>query len=147
MERVVADTSVLVSAILSKKGDSFRFIKLLLEGKVKNYINDEILDEFLRVLLTKFSKLLPVEFQQEFYYLVKSRSTLVQSKEEFKLCRDRADNKFLEVVYASKAEYLLTLDKDLLDLRDSNRKFQIKEHEFKILKPEEFFDEIESEYM
>ncbi len=67
------------------------------------------------------------------------------SEEKFTLCRDDADNKFLEVVYASKAGYLLTLDKDLLDLRDSNRKLQIKEHEFKILKPEEFFDEIENE--
>ncbi len=142
MERVVADTSVLVSAILSKKGDSFKFIKFLFEGKLKNYTSSEILDEFLRVLLVKFSKSFSMEFIQEFYHLLEVYSTIVHTDEKFMFCRDEADNKFLDVVYASGAEYLLTLDRDLLDLRDSNREFKIKEHTFKILKSEEFFIEI-----
>jgi len=54
------------------------------------------------------------------------------------LCRDKEDNKFLDVVYSSKAHFLITLDKDLLDLRNENSEFQIKDHRFKILKPEEF---------
>ena len=33
---------------------------------------------------------------------------------------------------------IITLDKDLLDLRNEDSEFQIKDHRFKILKPEEF---------
>ncbi|RLG59536.1 MAG: putative toxin-antitoxin system toxin component, PIN family [Candidatus Hydrothermarchaeota archaeon] len=41
------------------------------------------------------------------------------------MCRDKEDNKFLNVAYTSKACCLITLDKDLLDLRDKNKEFII----------------------
>ena len=115
MERVVADTSVLISAFLSKKGDSFKFVRLLLQNRLENYTNEAILDEFLRVLMTKISKFYPVELLIEFYQLIKANSKLVTPEEKFEICRDKADNIFLEVAFFSKADCLLTLDKDLLD--------------------------------
>jgi len=43
-----------------------------------------------------------------------------------------------EVAYTSKADCLITFDKDLLELRNENKELEIKEHKFKILKPIEF---------
>ena len=138
MEKVVIDTSVIVAALISKKRGSYRLISLLVEDKVQNYVSREILDEYFRILITKLAEFYPVETLLEFYVLLEKKSKIVDPQEQFNLCRDKEDNKFLDVVYSSKAHFLITLDKDLLDLRNENSEFQIKDHRFKILKPEEF---------
>jgi predicted nucleic acid-binding protein len=38
------------------------------------------------------------------------------------------------------ADFLITLDKDLLELRDENKEFLIKEHKFRILGLEKFLE-------
>ena len=95
--------------------------------------------------MTKISKFYPVDLLIEFYQLIKANSKLVTPEEKFEICRDKADNIFLEVAFFSKSDCLLTLDKDLLDLRDKNKEFEIKGREFKILKPEEFLKEMRAE--
>ncbi len=140
MEKVVIDTSVVVAALVSKKGGSYRLVSLLVDDKLENYVSREILDEYFRVLLTKLSKLFPVEVLLEFYLLLESRSKIVDPSERFDLCRDEEDNKFLDAAYAARVDFLITLDRDLLDLRDRNLEFQIKEHRLKILRPEEFLE-------
>ncbi|MDK2876594.1 MAG: uncharacterized protein PWQ22_1004 [Archaeoglobaceae archaeon] len=144
MEKVVIDTSVIAAALVSKKGGSYKLISLLVDNKLENHVSKDILDEYFRVLITKLVDFLPVEILLEFYILLESKSKTTNPKEKFDLCRDKGDNKFLDAVYASKANFLITLDKDLLDLRDENMEYQIKEHRFKILKPEEFLEMIES---
>jgi len=62
-------------------------------------------------------------------------------KEKFKLCRDPRDDDFLNVAYEAKASCIVTLDKDLLNLRDESGALKLKEHRIKILRPEEFLKE------
>ncbi len=63
MERVVADTSVLISAVLSKKGDSFKFVRLLLQNRLENYTNETIL-RFAEIRLIIFFLKLPFSLKQ-----------------------------------------------------------------------------------
>ena len=112
MEKVVIDTSVIAAALISKKGGSYKLISLLIDGKLENYASKEVLDEYFRVLLTKLTELFPVEVLLEFYILVESKSKTIDPNEQFDLCRDKEDNKFLDAVYASKAGFLITLDRE-----------------------------------
>ena len=142
MIKIVLDTSIILAALISKSGSSFRIIEELFENKIINFVSQEILEEYFRILIFKGTKYFPLSLVFEFYKAIEEKSILVIPKEHFTFCRDPEDNKFLDVVYESKAEYLITLDRDLLDLRDENKEFKIKEHRFKILRPEEFLEEI-----
>ncbi|MEM3713160.1 MAG: putative toxin-antitoxin system toxin component, PIN family [Thermoproteota archaeon] len=66
----------------------------------------------------------------------------VLPKEKFRLCRDPADDEFLNVAYEAKANCIITLDKDLLNLGNEAKKLKLKEHVIKILRPEEFLKEL-----
>jgi len=48
--KVVLDTNLLVSSLISTKGVPSSIIKLVAEQKIKPYYNSEILDEYKRVL-------------------------------------------------------------------------------------------------
>ncbi|MBO3768868.1 MAG: putative toxin-antitoxin system toxin component, PIN family [Thermoproteota archaeon] len=63
-------------------------------------------------------------------------------KEKFRLCRDPTDDEFLNVVYEAKANCIITLNKDLLNLWNEAKKLKLKEHVIKILWPEEFLKEL-----
>jgi len=65
-------------------------------------------------------------------------------KEEFKLCRDPEDDDFLNVAYEAKASCIITLDNDLLNLRDESGELKLREHEIKILRPEEFLKQLKN---
>ena len=49
--RIVLDTNVLVSALLSPHGPPARLLDLILAGKVRLLVDDRILDEYREVLL------------------------------------------------------------------------------------------------
>ena len=143
MGRVVIDTSVIVAAFISREGTSYKIISLFLNDKLQNYISKEILDEYFRVLITKLIKYYPIELILEFYILLESKSEILNPKEKFSICRDKEDNKFLDVAYTSKVCCLITLDKDLLDLRNKNKELIINKLKLKILRPEEFLKTLE----
>ncbi len=143
MIKVVLNTSVILAALISKSGDSFKVIKKLFENKIINFISQEILIEYFKTLILKGTNYFPFSLVFEFYKAIEEKSVLIFPREHFSLCRDPKDNKFLDVAYEIKAEYLITLDKDLLDLRDKNKELEVKEHRLKILRPKEFLEEIE----
>ena len=62
----------------------------------------------------------------------------MKPSKKFRICRDPDDDMFIEVAYESKAKYIVTFDKDLLDLRNEERKIIVNNHEIKILTPREF---------
>ena len=135
-KRIVLDTSVFICGLLSK-GTSNEILKLILDKKVLLLLTEEILREYVKVIFYqkfKFDRSYALAFLRE----LSKKSMSGDTKEHFNLCRDKEDDKFLDIVYASKADFLITLDKDLLELRDENKEFQIKEHKFQILRPEEF---------
>ena len=143
MERAVVDTSVLISAAISKKSSPFKIVELILLDKIVNHASKETLEEFRRTLVEKVVEgYFTLSFAVKFFEMIKKHSSIVNPKENFNLCRDHEDNKFLDVAYEAKVDYPITLDKDLLDLRDDRREFKIREHCFKILRPEEFLEEL-----
>ena len=107
MIRVVLDTNVVVSAVLSPSGPPFEIIALANQKLIQLYASTDTFDEYREVLARpQFAKL-------------KGLSDL-QLTELSKLCRfvapskevaaspDQKDNMFLECAEAAKAHYLVT---------------------------------------
>ena len=116
--KVVLDTSVCVAALLSRTGGSAKVLEAALAGRVYNFYTDEILEEIKMVLLRKKFKL-EKEKQEHFTHLFTESSFMVKPLKEFEItgCRDPKDNIFLSIANQVEADYLISLDMDLLVLR------------------------------
>jgi putative PIN family toxin of toxin-antitoxin system len=64
----------------------------------------------------KFDKYVTKEIRSEFISQIIQESELIEIEEPIIACRDRKDDKFLEVAVNGKADYLITGDRDLLVL-------------------------------
>jgi len=101
-------------------------------GKFKIVISKDIFREYVRTV--HYPKL---KISLSCAYIILDRlyrlAGQVHPIERFNICRDPGDNKFLEVAYEGKADYLITLDGDLLNLRDHDKGLKLDGHRVKIL--------------
>ena len=114
--RAVFDTNVLVAAFVTEGICS----KILIRGRKKQFhliVCPVILQEFERVLIKKFSATRnearsALQMVSEATHSVVRPSQLVQS-----ICRDPDDDAILACALEARADYLVTGDKDLLELK------------------------------
>ena len=71
---------------------------------------------------------------QELLDWYKLNTRFVEATKKVTICRDPSDNKFLELAKAIKADYIISGDKDLLEISEFE--------DTRILKPSEFLREI-----
>ncbi|USS41018.1 putative toxin-antitoxin system toxin component, PIN family [Thermococcus aggregans] len=146
LRKAVVDTSVIISSVLGDpKAAPAKVLKAMYAKKFKAYSSEEAMNELYDVLFSeKVTKLLKggSEVLILTYLFVNSSVILVNPRTRVALCRDPKDNKFLEIAYEAKADCIVTLDKDLLDMRDENKEVKILEYKIKILRPEEFLQEL-----
>lgn len=140
------DTSVIISAILGNPNAApARVLKAMLRNKFDIYSSDDAIKELQYVLFSEkvmnYFESTP-EFLVLTFLLINSIAKRVKPNIKLDMCRDPQDNMFLEIAYESKAEYVITLDNDLLDLRDESKEISIFSHHVKILRPDEFISEI-----
>lgn len=132
--KVVIDTNVLISGLISPDGPPSRIVNLWITGKVKVYVSSEIIEEYMSVLLRpKFSRLgSPQERYDLITQLMELDNTIIVYP-EFELnviAEDPDDNKFLACAVEANAEVLISGDEHLLNLE--------KYQEITILVPTEF---------
>ena len=114
--KIIVDTNLWISFSLSKKlGNLEKTIKdnellLLYSGDLLNEIKDIC-------SRTKFFKILPKDSLQEIISLLKDLGRDIIISTEVNICRDSKDNVLLSLCKDGNADYLITGDKDLLDLK------------------------------
>lgn len=128
--RVVFDANVLVSALLFKNSKPRKaFNKALHVGEI--VISIPVLSELNRVLnRKKFDKYLLEKEKKAFLALLFKEAELNEPVETIRVCRDPKDDIYLELAVSSGADFLVSGDKDLLDLHPFR--------EVSILTPERF---------
>jgi putative PIN family toxin of toxin-antitoxin system len=115
--RVVLDTNVLISGVAYPASVPGSILKLCQIGAVDLVLSDFILDEFARVLVRFPHLKLTPEHMEALLKSFRLLASLVEpDASEDPLLRDPADQKVLATLLASKADYLITDDKDLLAL-------------------------------
>jgi putative PIN family toxin of toxin-antitoxin system len=116
INRVVFDTNVIVSALMFPRSLPRQAFNIA-------YSTDNILlstatilelEEVLR--RKKFDKYLSMEERVQFIARFFVDAEIIEIKEKITACRDRKDDKFLELAVNGNANYIITGDQDLLVL-------------------------------
>ncbi len=114
--RIVLDSNVILSAALFRQSTPRQALdKAAVNGQIlmSNEILGELQDIFNRSKFDKYSSMLVRnEFLNDFLEVVES----VEILQKITICRDRKDDKFLELAVNGKANYIITGDQDLLVL-------------------------------
>jgi len=110
MQKIIIDTNVLVSALISNSFPARILNDIILERKVATCISKEILEEYIEVLnREKFEKFL--NFKNNAEVVINKLIDIAISFTPINtvaLLNDLSDNKFLELAEISKADYLIT---------------------------------------
>ncbi len=126
--RVVLDTNIFVSSIFWL-GNPHRIVELALDKKIEVYTSPEILTELEKVLKRDFKE--DQEFIERQIALILEYSAIVRPITKVEIVKaDPDDNKIIECAHTANANYILSGDPHLTDLKEV---FGIK-----ILKPAEF---------
>ena len=136
--KIILDTSVLISIFLSlRRSYALDILKEALEGRLTLVVNKETLEEFeTKITTPKIKKQIKNIVYSEYFLSWYRKNAVVfpmyinNPHIASKNLRDRNDLIFIDLILSSKAQFLITLDKDLLVLK------QIKNT--KIMKPDEF---------
>jgi len=139
---VVVDTNVFIRSFKarSNKNPNRRIIRLwLLEKRLQLIVSDELVQEYLGV----FADVLDMDeetvtaWHQRFK--ADNRSTVVNLGKRYTESRDPDDNLLLATARSGRADYLVTNDRDLLELSEGFRRTV----PFAIVTPETFLAEWE----
>ena len=120
MLKAVLDTNTLVSAFFWR-GNEYRLFKKIEEGKIKLFLSKEIVDEVEDVInREKFKDIIEKTNQRPDEIIQKIISVshiVIGPKLNIRICRDPKDNKFIECGINANVDYIVSGDKDLLDLK------------------------------
>ena len=120
--KIIIDTNLWISFLLTNQ---FSFIdKLLAKKKVKLVFSGELLAEFLEVVKRpKLSKYFKTEDLEKLIEIINQYAEFYTVNSTVEICRDKKDNFLLALAKESKANFLITGDKDLLVIK----KFELTE--------------------
>lgn len=119
--RVIADTNVVVSALLFP-GVTARMVDLWQSGAFVLLASGEIVTEYLRVLAYPKFELTENEVMALLHDEILPFATVVTPSSTFPpTCRDPDDDKFLACAAAGRADLIVSGDDDLLDLGKHGR--------------------------
>jgi len=118
--RVVLDTNLVLSALVFQQGRLSSLRALWQAKRFTSILSRETAVELIRALAYPKFRLTAAE-QQELLadYLPHCKVVTIIAPPSVPYCRDPADNKFLQLVVAGKADWLVTGDKDLLVMPDT----------------------------
>jgi len=150
--RVVFDCNVLIQAIANEESAAARALDLLDEDAITLFISDEVLSEIKDVLSRPYIRQLMPNITDErvdalFRRLERKAVHIKNVPEEFRYERDPKDERYINLAIVTNARFLVSKDKDLLDLMNPSVKgsesFRIRYPMLRILKVSDFMKEIE----
>lgn len=145
--RVVYDCNIFWRAAFSQHSSGTACVELIRDGTIQHFMSRETLFELRDVLtrpetLLKFSAINPVLIDQFVSDIVKVSVVVRSVPRSFNFPRDPKDEPYIELAGLVNADYLVTYDKDLLDLMtgvdSESKQFRQKFRDLRIMKPDEF---------
>lgn len=147
LPRVVFDTNILIRAFLSPDGPSGKCLELARKNEIMLCVSDDVFVELEDVIDRPYiHKALGIDFAEQKDYFLDQISIIAYFADaieaRFKFPRDPDDEFVIDLAVSSEADYLITCDRDLLDLMtgidDSSKEFRQKFRRLKIVRPNEF---------
>ncbi|MBP2292412.1 putative toxin-antitoxin system toxin component, PIN family [Azospirillum rugosum] len=138
--RVVLDTNILVAYALlddevPRRNLAVRDCVAAVRTRGRLYASDATLAELHAVLMRPtFDRYKPPEQREAFLAALATDICRLESVPDVRLCRDPDDDMFLAVALAADADWLVTVDRQLLSVRRVGRT--------RILRPERFLEQL-----
>ncbi len=132
--KIVLDTNVLVSGLISKGYPAKILTAVLKSSKIKLCLSDPVIEEYQAVLARpKFSRFPSfIENAAIVLHHLQSQSLWFTPKTPVNLLFDQSDNKFLELAFEAKANFLVT---------GNTQDFTFKQfRNTEIISPKDFYD-------
>lgn len=115
-KRIIIDTNLWISFLITK--DYSKIDNLITQHKVRLLFSQELLEEFILVTQRpKFKKFFKQKDVALLIDLLDEHAELITVSSIIEACRDAKDNFLLSLAVDGRADYLLTGDKDLLELK------------------------------
>jgi putative PIN family toxin of toxin-antitoxin system len=123
--RAVFDCVILLQAAARRTGPAAECLQAVRDGRLKLFVSLDILAEVRDVLsrpktLRKFPALTPEAVDVFLADVANHATTLGTVSKTFALARDPKDEPYIDLAAAIQARYLVSRDKDLLDLMDDD---------------------------
>ena len=135
IKKVVFDTNVYISFLLSSKGSILELYESWKSNKLLVCCSNDIYNEVKRALkYPKFKKYCKAEEIESLLDRIEVFCRFFSSKNYLKVCKDPDDDKFINLALDAGADCIITGDRDLLELEE----FQ----GIKILSPKEFLSDV-----
>jgi len=116
-KKVIIDTNLWISFLISKNYTSLD--EILFSGNCVLIFSEELLDEFLTVIKRpKFRRFFTQEDTEYLIETIQEYAKFVEVKSKVNVCRDKKDNFLLSLSKDVNADYLITGDMDLLELKE-----------------------------
>jgi uncharacterized protein len=149
----VFDCNTFLQAVGRETGPAFACLEAFARGEFDLYVSETILEEVREVLSRpelqeKFTALTPERVEALIERLDAKANLIVNIPEEFRYERDPDDEPYINLAIVTGAQYIVSRDRDLLDLMDESRaagKAFCHRYPFlKIVDPAEFLDALRS---
>lgn len=149
---VVFDCMIFLQATANDQSPAARALDLLETGDIRLYVSEQILREVRQVLnRSEVRAALPgitdVRVEALFRRLDNEAVMVRQVPRVFEYSRDPKDEPYLNLVVAARAAYLVSWDKDLLDLMTGYdlecKQFRQRFRFLRIIEPVSFLQEVE----
>lgn len=115
-ERVVIDTNVFISGVLSTTSPPARCVETVVASGQLIASHATLRELFERLLSPKFDPYVTRARREELLSRLAPLVEIVEVVQQVRACRDSHDDKFLEAAVNGRADVTITGDKDLLEL-------------------------------
>lgn len=112
--RIVLDTNVLINGLKDEYSYEKRIIDEVIDGGIEAYANRQTLDENKLIARQLINN---PEYEQDLRNFF-AQVNRVTNRHHINVVRDDEDNKILESAVEAQADFLVTHDNDLLELRE-----------------------------
>jgi putative PIN family toxin of toxin-antitoxin system len=108
MIRIVLDTSVLVSAVISPAGPNAQVFDLITAGQIRPYLTDALLEEYARVFEYERLRRLDRRRAARLRGLLERAGVKVRSGGRLRISLHDEDNRIYECAVAARADFIVT---------------------------------------
>ena len=132
--KAVIDTNIFISGI-HWSGASEKILIEWFDNKFDLISSEEIIQEIAKTLFN-FKKYMPIEDIIHWISIIESKAIIIVPKVSFNAVKtDPDNNKFIDTAVEGDADYIVSQDNDLLDIKEF--------HGIKIISPIDFIKELE----
>ena len=113
--KITVDTNILISAFIYPGMTVVKIFDMIADGRLRLGLSEDILREFAGVCVRKFDY--EPEDAIRYTEIIRQNTEIVRPKERVCVIRDEPDNRIIECAAEFKADYIISGDKHILEVK------------------------------